>query len=351
MRQIGVNEISKFIARQYKTNVKRALFFWGPPGVGKTEETVAVTRELGLGFAEIRLGTLVPSDLRGIPVPDEAERVTRWLVAEFLPTVEKNGERGILLLDEYPQATPTMQGLAQRLVHERRIGDHYKLPDGWMVVALGNRREDKASVYEMPAQTQNRFKHFLVMPDIKSFTEYAMKNDFHPHIISFLNANESYLHMFDPQAKGAMAWPSPRSWAAANEDYKLEEDPLDLEQSVGTRAMDQFMAFREVFSSLPDIDAILAGKGQNEQMPRERNGKFALITTLASRMETAEHGFNSYRWLTEKKLDDEMVFVFLEYIVQRAQNKNQQGVLATMISKDPLLGEKLKELMSTLTHV
>src|SRR5690606_5214069 len=157
-------------------------------------------------------------------------------------------------------------------IHERRIGERYTLPDGWMVVALGNRREDKASVYEMPAQTQNRFKHFLVMPDIKSFTEYAMRQGFHPHITSFLAANEAYLHMFDPQAKGSPAWPSPRTWENANEDYQLDEDPADLEQNVGTRATDQFLAFREVFASLPDIEAILAGRGQNEKLPSERNG-------------------------------------------------------------------------------
>ena len=162
------------------------LVLLGPPGVGKTMVVKDVAADLGVALKETRIGTMVPSDLRGVPVPDQARKITEWFTGEYLPDPERDGERGILLLDEYPQATPIMQGLAQRLVLERRMGERYQLPTGWLVVALGNRREDRASVYEMPAQTQNRFKHFLVMPDVRSFSEYALGKGCHPHILAFL---------------------------------------------------------------------------------------------------------------------------------------------------------------------
>lgn len=350
MRVITVPKVTEIITRQYRTNPSRALFLWGPPGVGKTQQANAAASELGINLLEVRLGTMVPSDLRGVPVPDLASETTRWLVGEYLPRPERDGERGILLLDEFVQPPPTMQGIAQRLVHERRIGDRYRLPDGWMVVALGNRREDKASVYEMPAQTQNRFKHFLVMPDLKSFLDYGMRKGFHPHILAFLAANESYLHMFDAQAKSSPAWPSPRTWEAANEDYQVSEDAADLEQSVGTRAMDQFIAFKAVIATLPDMDAILDGRGVNEKLPADRNAKFALITGLASKMETPQQGANGFRWLATCGLDDEMLQVYLDYIVKRCIAKNRKGELAQMIALEPQLNNRIQELLTALSH-
>lgn len=342
-----VPQMARFITRQYQQDPSRALFFWGPPGVGKTMVVKDVAADLGVALKETRIGTMVPSDLRGVPVPDQARKITEWFTGEYLPDPERDGERGILLLDEYPQATPIMQGLAQRLVLERRMGERYQLPTGWLVVALGNRREDRASVYEMPAQTQNRFKHFLVMPDVRSFSEYALGKGFHPHILAFLNANEAFLHLYEPGAVDRPAWPSPRTWESANEDYLLSEDPADLEQNVGAKAADQFLAYRQVFAQLPDVSAVLAGAAAGERLPASRNAKFALITSLASRMRSAEEGVNAYRWLGAKGLDNEMLQVYLDFVVQRCKARGEQGVLATMLGADAGLRKSLQELLQT----
>lgn len=351
MRQVTVPQMAAMVKRQFQHNPARPLFFWGPPGVGKTMTIKQVAQDLGVGFKETRIATMVPSDLRGVPVPDMQRKVTEWFTGEFLPDPEVDGPAGILLLDEYPQAPPVMQGLAQRIVLERRMGERYKLPDGWMVVALGNRREDRASVYEMPAQTQNRFKHFLVLPDVDSFTEYAVRNDFHPHIIAFLNTNEEFLFRFEANASGKPAWPSPRSWEAANEDYSLTEDPSDLEQSVGARARDQFQAFYDVVLMLPDQVKILEGQADELEMPTARNSKYALVVALASRMRTAEQGINAFRWLKTKGLDNELIQVFLEMIVRRATAKGDKGVLAQLIAADPELKASIEELMRALFAV
>lgn len=348
MRQITVPKMADIAAQQLKHNPARPLFFWGPPGVGKTMVIHQLAEDLGIGFKETRIATMVPSDFRGVPVPDHERKITEWFTGEFLPDAERDGPAGILLLDEYPQATPVMQGLAQRIVLERRMGEHYKLPDGWLVVALGNRREDRASVYEMPAQTQNRFKHFLVLPDIVSFTGYATKRGFHPHLVAFLNAHQDYLFQFNPRASSRPAWPSPRTWEAANEDYALTENPDDLEQSVGEKAKDQFRAYLGTILQLPDMKQILSGQGDDLNLPVTRNGKYALAISLASSMRSAEEGINAFRWLKARGLDNEMIQVFLEMVVRHATTKGNKGVLAKLIAADPGLKQSIDELMQAL---
>ena len=67
-----------------------------------------------------------------------------------------------------------MMGIAQQLILDRQVGD-YTVPDGWFIVAAGNRTEDRAAVSQMPAPVANRFIHFNVESDISSWKEYAIK--------------------------------------------------------------------------------------------------------------------------------------------------------------------------------
>lgn len=338
MRQVTVNTFKDILVRQYQTNPLRAIFGWGPPGVGKTDGVYQAAHELGIDAVDVRLGTLTPPDLRGLPVPDRATKIAEWFAPAFLPREGK----GILVLDEYVQALPTMQGLAQQLVLARRIGEHYALPDGWMVVALGNRKEDRATVHDMPAQTQNRFKHFVVLPEAKTWIEWAARNGIHPHIMAFLKSNENYLHAsflgsstrtgarFEYSAQHP-AWPSPRTWAMASEDYTSSGDIDDLVQNVGQQAADQFAAYHEVITQLPDMDAIMAGKGKNLRLPSDRNGQYALAISLAMRWDNFEHVVNSFDWLIAKELGDEMMQVWFETFFNRADARGDRGVILQRI--------------------
>ncbi len=47
--------------------VKRPLFLWGPPGIGKSELVEGITSDLGGLMIDLRLGQMEPTDIRGIP--------------------------------------------------------------------------------------------------------------------------------------------------------------------------------------------------------------------------------------------------------------------------------------------
>lgn len=90
----------------------------------------------------MRLGTLVPSDLRGGPVPNRETRTTDWYPGSFLPNAARDGDAGILSLEEYVQAPPSMQALAQRLVHLTEgldaIPAAADIPTVWVVPESGS---------------------------------------------------------------------------------------------------------------------------------------------------------------------------------------------------------------------
>ena len=84
--------------------------------------------ELKLPVIDLRLSQLAPTDLRGLPVAREGH--SEWYPPKFLPRM---GER-ILFLDEFNMAVPVMQGIAQQLILERKVGN-YILPEGWLIWA------------------------------------------------------------------------------------------------------------------------------------------------------------------------------------------------------------------------
>jgi MoxR-like ATPase len=80
-------------------------------------------------------------------------------------------------------APPAMQGVAQQLILDRKEGS-YTVPDGWYVWAAGNRKEDRAAVFDMPSPLANRFLHLQVESDFDSFKVYALETGVHEQIIS-----------------------------------------------------------------------------------------------------------------------------------------------------------------------
>ena len=107
------------------------VMLWGPPGVGKSSIVRELAAREGIGFIDIRLSQREPVDLRGLPVPDRERGVVDWLLAGEWP--RDPDSRGILLFDELTAADRSLQVAAYELILDRRLGDLYRLPPGWLV--------------------------------------------------------------------------------------------------------------------------------------------------------------------------------------------------------------------------
>lgn len=72
------------------------LFCWGGPGIGKSSVVRQAAEEEGVECIDIRLVLMDPSDMRGIPVPEDGK--ARWLPPSFLP--HDPDWKGVVFLDE-----------------------------------------------------------------------------------------------------------------------------------------------------------------------------------------------------------------------------------------------------------
>jgi hypothetical protein len=286
MKTLSINKLTKYLNSIVKHNIQSSLMIWGAPGIGKSSVVQAVADKNGLELIDLRISQLAPTDLRGLPVPNN--KTASWVPPDFLPTEGK----GILFLDEINMAPPAVQGIAQQLILDRRVGS-YKVPDGWFIWSAGNRKEDFAAVFDMPAPLANRFIHLEVKTSINEFKSYSLENNLDDRIISFLNFRPKYLHKID---KNSPSWPSPRSWEISN---TLLKAGLDVDPAIGKPCAIEFRSFCKVYKDLPNIEPILSGKSQ-PNFPDDLSAKYALTTALAVRAKTVNEVKNALLYIEKK---------------------------------------------------
>lgn len=315
-------DLTPFLNRLVEHDVFLSLMLWGPPGIGKSSIVAAVAQQHDMRLIDLRLSQLAPTDLRGLPVADAG--VSRWFPPEFLP---RDG-RGVLFLDEINMAPPAMQGIAQQLILDRQVGS-YQVPDGWFIWAAGNRKADRAAVFEMPSALANRFIHLELAPDFDSFKAWGLQTKLSEQILAFLAFRPTLLHHIDPQHP---AWPSPRSWVMA--DRLLAAD-LSIAPAIGVAAAGEFDAFRAIYQSLPDIDEIVAGKAQ-PAFPTEASARYATVLGLLVRTDDADKAIHALTWLVERA-DAEWVQFFTTDLFRIMREKGAFGDLSRKLAGQPKL--------------
>ena len=240
---------------------KLPLFIWGAPGIGKSSIVKAIAEENGLKFIDLRLSLLDPTDLKGIPFFDGESREGVWAKPSFLPG-EEDKSSGILFLDEINTAPPAVQASAYQLILDRCVGE-YRLPDGWSIVAAGNRESDRGVIYRMPPPLANRFVHFEMEVDFGEWKHWAYERGVDTSIIAFLAFDKSMLFTFDPLSS-EKSFATPRSWEYVDRIVKSGiEEGLILESisgAVGREAAINYISFKRVMRVLPDLSAILSGE-------------------------------------------------------------------------------------------
>lgn len=322
-------QLKRYLATLIQQNLKTSTMIWGPPGIGKSSIVQQLAQENDRSCIDLRLSQLAPTDLRGLPVADEG--ISKWYPPEFLP----ESGRGILFLDELNMAPPALQGVAQQLILDRQVGS-YHLPEDWLVWAAGNRKEDRAAVFDMPSALANRFIHLEVEPEFDAFKAYALETSIHEQILAFLSFRPELLHKLDAQRP---AWPSPRSWMMAS---SLHQAGLDVAPAIGEAAAAEFSAYVSLYKHLPALEPILAGQGGQTSFPKEPSVRYATVVGLSVRAASADEGYAAFNWLAQVA-PAEWVQLFATDMFRVMRQKGQIGALAVMVQKDEKLQKFLKE--------
>jgi hypothetical protein len=259
------------------------VFLWGPPGVGKSSIVRSIAKQKKLELLDVRASLLDPTDLRGIPTVEKGK--AKWCPPSFLPSDPKS--KGLLFFDELNAAPPLVQASLYQLTLDRCVGE-YRLPDGWSILAAGNRAEDRSVTFRMPAALINRFVHLDYEVDFEDWRDWAVVNKMHPLVVGFLSTRRELLFNMDKPDK---PFPTPRSWEMVSDILSSQDSFKDCQDIilgvVGEGAMMEFIGYCESAISEEIIEKIIANPSA-AKLPKKLGDQYALISYLSFNLDKTD---------------------------------------------------------------
>lgn len=254
----------------------------GAPGVGKSDIVAQSCARLGYDVAISHPVVSDPTDYKGLPaiVGGKAE----WLPYGELERLILADAPLVCFLDDLGQAPPAVQAAAMQLLLARQINGK-AISENVRFVAATNRKQDRAGVSGMLEPVKSRFSTILeVETDTNDWCKWAVGAGMPIELIAFVRFRPNLLLDFKPSADMVNS-PCPRTIAAAGRLLKLglpEETLLDvLTGTVGRGCAAELIAFRQVFKSLPSLDAIILAPDTSDIPEREPAVMYAIACGLA----------------------------------------------------------------------
>lgn len=277
-------------AAQRSGQLRASWMLHGRPGVGKSQIVADLAHQIRAQLFDIRLTTIEPQDLRGLPYYDHAAKKTVWYRPEDLP--DDPDHPAILFLDELTAASPTLQPTVYGLLQERRVGRH-QLPDSVLIVAAGNTVDDGAIAYEMGTALSDRLIHMQVVADPKDWLErYAVDNALSPLVTAFLRARPDLLDTTEEALRrGEMIACTPRAWERVSNIVKAVSDKRQrqvmIAGTVGAAAAAAFADVAGELETMVSLQEILdASKTKRASLyPTSLNGLVGLVYALVANVD------------------------------------------------------------------
>ena len=334
---------------------KLSVMIWGPPGIGKSSIVQQLADGMKLPMIDFRANLREPVDLLG--VPSIVNGCTTWNPPDFLPIESRDGEYGIFLIDELPNAHRATQTALYQLILDFKLGN-YELPKKWVIFAAGNRMEDHGGTFAMPAPLKSRMLHFELAPDFDEWVTWAIREKIHPTIIAFLRTEKD---SFCPEPKvDQTATANPRTWhmlsklmepkSGANAG-KLESgktpsiETATIAAAVGLEQAQKFNNYLKILSKLPPIEKLYENPMKYPVPSKKQlSTTYAIVSLLAMHtvVKNVEAAIKYAR-----RLDIEFQATLSNDLLNRAYLDQKNGV-AELIHKTASYNEWVVELNKDL---
>ena len=276
----SINEVKTTVSSMFRKSPKVVPMLHGAPGMGKSDSCYQIADELTIPRDRtlvVHINNHDVVDFTG--VPSVTDGMTVFNPTKMFYDYREGTGAGMIVLEELAQSNHQLQTWAAGFVLERET-PMFKLDDDVVIIATGNRAEDRAGAKPLLGHLNDRMYHFDVETSLDDWCEWAMENGVDAMGIAFLRLRPNLLNDYDPNRRSN---PTQRSWTKL-----FKEVPNDLptnmyltaaEGKVGEGAA-EWVAARDMMNKMPSIDAIRMHPDKTE-VPTEPAVKYAVSTALS----------------------------------------------------------------------
>jgi hypothetical protein len=318
---IKLKEMPPVLIRNYLSGTN--TMFRGKPALGKTVTINAFVTQMAQRIEGFRgwffyAPTMSPMDIQA-SAPDAETGTLKLYNNEALPNAYTHPDaKGVVFLGELPNADPATAKLLQKYVNGEDMSGVLRKPDGVVVIADGNRIEDKSGVQQQGRAFLSRFEQHEVYSDAQDNIDYATKHSWHWAVQTFFKDNPALIDNYDDvfQTSAAAAAPTPsmseegrmgiwanmRSWERISKKEYVADDlasPVTLAECIanlGSGVGAAFDAHKRTLASLSSFEDIMADP-KGVPVPTAMDEQFAISMIVALKCKedqmSAVHAFGT----------------------------------------------------------
>ena len=325
--------------RQFVTECLRAglvPFVQSSPGMGKSSIMKSVAEEYELEVIDHRLSTSTPEDLSGLPRFNERGYAEFAPFADLFPIegtpLPEHKQGWMLFLDEFNQATKSVQSASYKLILDRMTGQK-KLHEKVVITAAGNLATDRAIVNVLGTAMQSRVVHIEMEINFNEWLEdVALKQNYDRRIIGFLAQFPSKLMTFDPNHTDK-TFCCPRTWEFMNRLLAVTDVTDDRVALYGGTISPgiaaEFVQFTKIYGSLINIREVITNPA-TAPLPEGAPMKWATVSMLMEKVDAKN--FNALaEYMSRFDLTFRVLF-FRSVLVRNPEFRNLDAFRQNMLT-------------------
>lgn len=325
--------------RQFVTECLRAglvPFVQSSPGMGKSSIMKSVAEEYELEVIDHRLSTSAPEDLSGLPRFNERGYAEFAPFADLFPIegtpLPRHKQGWMLFLDEFNQATKSVQSASYKLILDRMTGQK-KLHEKVVITAAGNLATDRAIVNVLGTAMQSRVVHIEMEINFNEWLEdVALKQNYDQRIIGFLAQFPSKLMTFDPNHTDK-TFCCPRTWEFMNRLLAVTDVTDDRVALYGGTISPgiaaEFVQFTKIYGSLINIREVITNPA-TAPLPEGAPMKWATVSMLMEKVDA--RNFNALaEYMSRFDLTFRVLF-FRSVLVRNPEFRNLDAFRQNMLT-------------------
>ena len=278
----SINQVKTTCAAMYRRSPKVTAMLHGAPGMGKSDACLQIADDLGIPPERVLVVHINNHDVVDFTgVPSVTDGMTIFNPTKMFYDFREGTGAGMIVLEELAQSNHQLQTWAAGFVLERET-PMFKVDPNVVMIATGNRAEDRAGAKPLLGHLNDRMYHFDVETSLDDYCEWAMEQgNVDPMGIAFLRLRPQLLNDYDPSRRSN---PTQRSWTKLFTEVPTDL-PTDLymsacEGKVGEGAAAEWVAARDMMKKMPSIDSIRLHP-DNAEIPTEPAVRFAVATAMS----------------------------------------------------------------------
>lgn len=267
-----MNFIDTLLSAEMVIKTNSVPLIIGESGIGKTALAKSLAERNNYYLIVIDGNLLKEGEIGGLPTIEDyievnkegmkiKKRRTVYAIHTKLQEIDNatiNGKEVLLFIDEINRCEHPVQQELMNLILNREING-YILPDNVKILAAmnpsnkyNNFEDTDYQVIDMDPAQENRFVWLEMESDVKSWLQWAMKNNLNNRVIEFISTFPEYLHTL---ALEETIKATPRSWERVSNSYNYYKNGKEnipsriffnvLKGNVGTKIAQEFISFIE----------------------------------------------------------------------------------------------------------